>query len=80
MPILVLQGGRDYQVPPTNLSIWRLALAGRPRASFALLPHLNHLFIVGSGRSTPAEYQVPGHVAKTVVMRITRFVKSAGAH
>ncbi len=74
MPVLLLQGGRDYEVPASNLGIWRAALAGRPAASFVLFPTLDHLFIAGSGPSTPAQYQVPGHVAASVIQRITSFV------
>ncbi len=80
MPMLVAHGGRDYQVPPSDLGTWRKALAGRPAATFALFPALDHLLVTGSGPSTPAAYQLPGHVAAIVVERIAAFVSATHTH
>ncbi len=66
-PLLVLQGGRDCQVTLDDFRGWKGALAVRTGVEFKLYPGLNHLFIKGEGKSTPAEYEVPGHVARTVV-------------
>ena len=44
-----------------------------PRAddvTFRTYPALNHLFIAGTGKSLPAEYQTPGHVAEDVIRDI----------
>ena len=70
VPVLVLQGGRDYQVTSKDLEGWRAALGGDPRATIRLFPALNHLFVAGEGTSTPAEYEKPGHVAPEVVEAI----------
>ncbi len=67
LPVLVLQGGRDYQVTSKDLEGWRAALGTDPRATIRLFPALNHLFVAGEGPSTPAEYERPGHVAPEVV-------------
>lgn len=72
--ILVLQGGRDYQVVPAEFERWKAALAGRPRARCVLFPSLNHLFIVGTGRSLPSEYATPGHVFAEVITEIEQWV------
>ena len=46
MPLLVLQGERDYQVSPTkDFPGWQTALAGKANATLKLYPGLNHLFI-----------------------------------
>jgi hypothetical protein len=37
-------------------------------------PALNHLFIAGEGKSLPAEYGKPGHVAPEVIDDIAKFV------
>ncbi|HEX9107802.1 MAG TPA: alpha/beta fold hydrolase, partial [Longimicrobiales bacterium] len=76
-PLLILQGGRDYQVPPRELGIWRGELAGRPHTDFHEFPALNHLFMAGSGPSSPAEYQVPGHVDAAVVDEIASWILGA---
>jgi dienelactone hydrolase len=75
VPILVLQGARDYQVTRADYDGWARALAGRPRARLKLYPALNHLFEAGQGPSLPAEYLRPGqHVDAEVVADIAAFV------
>src|SRR5262249_48835297 len=53
---LVLQGERDYQVTMTDFQRWKAALGTKPNVVFKTYPQLNHLFIAGTGKSTPAEY------------------------
>ena len=68
IPLYVLQGGRDYQVTPGgDFERWKDALGDRENVSFELYDRLNHLFMPGSGRPTPAEYTQPGNVARVVV-------------
>lgn len=62
---------------PAGLNIWRSALAGRPNTSFVLIPDLNHFLIPGSGPSTPAEYDVAGHVDASVIAHVANFVSEA---
>jgi uncharacterized protein len=73
-PMLILQGGRDYQVPPSDLETWRQALGSRRDVTFKLYPKLNHLFIAGEGKSTPAEYERAGHVAEAVISDISNWI------
>ena len=44
VPVLVLQGGRDYQVTTEDYELWLSALGGHAGADFKLYPDLNHLF------------------------------------
>jgi uncharacterized protein len=74
LPMLLLQGERDYQVRPAELQRWRQILRGQPDASFKLYPALDHRFISGEGISTPADYRRPGHVAPEVIDDITRWI------
>ena len=54
-PMLILQGGRDYQVTvASDLGRWRTGLAGRPEADIRVYEADNHLFFPGTGPSTPA--------------------------
>jgi dienelactone hydrolase len=78
VPMLILQGGRDYQVREADLDGWRTALAGRPNVTIKVYPALNHLFIAGEGPSSPAEYAVAGHVDPTVVRDIAAFILQPG--
>ncbi len=75
--MLVLQGGRDYQVTTANFERWQTALADRTDVETKLYPSLNHLFMEGSGKSTPEEYQRPGHVANQVIEDIARWLTAA---
>jgi uncharacterized protein len=73
-PLLVLQGERDYQVTMADFEIWREATKGRPATTLRSFPSLNHVFVPGSGPSTPAEYERPGFVSAEVVETIARWL------
>jgi dienelactone hydrolase len=75
LPMLVLQGERDYQVTMDEFARWKAALSGRPNVSFHSYPALNHLFIAGTGKSVPAEYDQPSHVAEQVVADIAAWIR-----
>jgi len=74
-PLLILQGGRDYQVTTTAFERWKTALKDRENVTFKLYPDLNHLFIAGKGKSTPSEYQRLGHIAVDVITDVAEWVK-----
>jgi len=76
IPMLILQGERDYQVTMEDFQGWKEGLAGREKVHFKVYPQLNHLFISGSGKSTPAEYNKPGNVAQIVIEDIAEWIKS----
>jgi hypothetical protein len=75
--MLILQGGRDYQVTTADFELWRKELATCDRATLRLYPKLNHLFIAGEGRSTPAEYGQQGRVDQEVIDDIAAWVLKA---
>ncbi|MEU4197923.1 hypothetical protein AB0E69_38925 [Kribbella sp. NPDC026611] len=74
-PILVLQGGRDYQVTVADdLVRWRAGLAGRPDVTIRVFDADDHLFFRGGGPSTPAGYEARQHVDPAVVAAIARWL------
>ena len=74
-PMLILQGGRDYQVTTEDLENWKKALGGRKDVEFHLYPKLNHMFFEGEGIITPLEYmQKHGSVAPYVIDDITAWI------
>ena len=75
MPMLILQGERDYQVTKLDYDRWTKALRGKKGVSFKTYPKLNHLFIAGEGKSLPAEYEKTGHVVDEVIDDIVRWIK-----
>jgi dienelactone hydrolase len=74
LPMLILQGERDFQVKMTDFGLWKSGLAARKDIVFHSYPALNHLFVAGEGKSTEAEYRKPGHVAPEVVDEIAKWL------
>lgn len=76
MPMLILQGGRDYQVKRVDFDGWQAALSGNANATLKFYPDLNHLFMEGEGMAVPAEYNQPGTVSAEVISDITNWILS----
>ncbi|HPC77851.1 MAG TPA: dienelactone hydrolase family protein, partial [bacterium] len=75
LPILVLQGDRDYQVTVDDFKLWQEELKDKPNVTFKLYKGLNHLFIYGEGKSTTEEYYRPGNVSQEVIEDIANWIK-----
>ena len=75
MPLLVLQGERDYQVTMQDFKNWQDALSGQANVTLKSYPGLNHLFIYGDAKSVPAEYQIPGNVASEVIQDVVSWIQ-----
>ena len=73
-PMLILQGERDYQVTMEDFRAWKEALSSRKDVVLKSYPKCNHLFVEGQGKSTPAEYQKPGHVAEEAIKEIADWI------
>ena len=73
-PLLVLQGERDYQVTMRDFEGWKKGLAGKKNASLRSYPGLNHMFVRGTGPSTPHDYDVAAHVDEAVVTDIATWI------
>jgi dienelactone hydrolase len=76
VPLLILQGERDYQVSMVDFAGWKAALGGRKDVELKSYPALNHLFVEGSGKSTPSEYMQPRHVAAEAIRDIAKWVNA----
>ena len=75
IPMLFLQGERDYQVTSTDYSLWQKAIGARSNVSMKQYPKLNHLFTEGEGASTPAEYNEEKHIPDYVLDDIAAFIR-----
>ncbi|MQY28282.1 alpha/beta hydrolase [Nocardia aurantia] len=74
-PILIVQGGRDYQVTVTDdLPRWQTGLAQHPGTTFRIHDALDHMLFFGTGPSTPADYQRPHHVDESVITDIADWI------
>jgi len=74
IPIFIAQGGRDYQVTPSNFQAWSDALANNRNVTLRIYPDLDHLFMHGTGASKPADYARPDHVSAEVVESIATWI------
>lgn len=74
-PILVLQGERDYQVTMTDFNLWNQELSSSSKNQFISYPQLNHMFVKGTGKSTPSEYEKQANVEEKVILDITTWIK-----
>ena len=72
IPVLVLQGDKDYQVrKDLDFDVLK-AKAGTAggRITYRSFPKLNHLFMPVEHESTGAEYGLPGHVDPAVIAAV----------
>lgn len=75
MPMLIIHGGRDYQVAMKDYELWQAGLKARDNVTFRLFEDLNHLFVQGEGPSKPDEYQQPGHVDERIIAAVADWIQ-----
>jgi alpha-beta hydrolase superfamily lysophospholipase len=75
IPMLFLQGGRDFQVTKVDFDMWKAGLGSAKNVEFHNYPTLNHLFISGDGPSSLAEYMKGGNVSGAVIDDAAAFVE-----
>jgi dienelactone hydrolase len=74
IPIFIVQGGRDYQVTPSNFQAWSDALSNNRNVTLRTYPDQDHLFMHGTGASKPSDYARPDHVSAEVVKSIATWI------
>lgn len=74
LPMLLLQGGRDFQVVDTDWQLWQRGLARQRQVSFKYYPPLNHLGIAGEGPGSLQEYSRPGHVLPALIDDVAAWI------
>jgi len=74
IPMLLLQGERDFQVTLEDFALWKTGLAGAKNITFQTYPALNHLFIAGAGPPSPLEYRKAGNVAPAVIEDVSAWI------
>ena len=73
IPMLILQGERDYQVPMADFDAWKKALDAKKNATLEYFPNLNHMLFAGTGAPSPEEYHQPGHMDAAVIAAIVNW-------
>lgn len=59
LPVFILAGGRDYQVPPDQFEAYRAALEGQDNVAFYFDETLNHYLCSVPAPATSAQYLQP---------------------
>jgi len=72
--ILIIQGGRDFQVPDEEFEIWKRELAGRPNITLERLEALDHSMVAGEGPSSLEHYKHPGHVDSRLIELVAEWI------
>ena len=73
-PMFIAQGGRDYQVTEKDFTLWKNKLKNNKTVVFKLYPDLNHMFIKGSGKPSPKDYEIKGNVDQGFLNDLVQFV------
>ncbi|NLN06396.1 MAG: alpha/beta fold hydrolase [Firmicutes bacterium] len=76
LPLLILQGERDYQVTMEDFALWQEYLAGSGNVTFKSYAGLNHLFQAGEGNSLPAEYEEAKNIDAAVIHDIADWIRA----
>lgn len=74
VPILVLQGERDYQVTMADFELWKKSLVNNNNVSFKSFKGLNHLFCYGESVSYPEEYFQACPLSMDVILEINAWI------
>lgn len=77
-PVLILQGGKDFQVlAKRDYRKFKKLLAGRENTQYKLYPELNHVFVKGIYNDilkASKEYSVEQHIGEDVIGDIADFI------
>lgn len=74
-PLLIAQGGRDYQVlADKDFKIWQDTFGKVPNVTLKLFPNLNHLMHSGDKPSTPEEYFQPANVDNEFITTLSQWI------
>ncbi len=74
LPILVLQGEKDFQVTMDDFALWKKGLRKHKNAMLKSYPGLNHLMMPSRDIPGPGEYETAGHVSEAVIDDIAAFI------
>lgn len=75
-PLLLLHGGRDFQVTAIDWRMWNESLEGQQEVQLREYSALNHLGIAGDGPASPQEYMQPGNVDPVMISDLARWLKA----
>ncbi|MGZ3883024.1 MAG: alpha/beta hydrolase family protein [Bacteroidia bacterium] len=75
LPILLLQGGRDYNVTVKDYDIWINVMKDKANFSSKLYPELDHMYFTGKGKAKPADAARSSHVSEAVIKDMAEWIR-----
>ncbi len=78
-PVLILNGGRDYQVPDREFELYKNNFSDKKNITFILVKDINHALVAGKEKPGRAEYAKKAHVDKETLTKLTNWIFSNSA-
>jgi uncharacterized protein len=75
VPILVVQGGKDFQTPAGEFDLWKNALAQHPDTRYLLCEKCYHQLIETDADPSPRNFTEAGHVSLAVIRELASWAK-----
>ncbi|MCP1143175.1 serine aminopeptidase domain-containing protein [Lysinibacillus endophyticus] len=77
VPLFVVQGGKDFQVPASHLELWKEALKERDNVSYKFYTNMHHFLAENpNATGTTADYLAPANTSKQLISDIGQWVKT----
>ncbi|NAW50483.1 prolyl oligopeptidase family serine peptidase [Elizabethkingia argentiflava] len=76
IPLMIMQGGKDYQIGKDEYLKFEKLLKNKNNVSLKFYPDLNHLFMKSDGTMSPEEYKIKSIVNDKVLNDIYDFIVS----
>ena len=76
-PLLIVQGGKDWQVPPAKgIEAWQTALDGQLAADYLLYPNMNHMLFNMEGEPVgdTSDYQAGSVASQALIADIAAWI------
>lgn len=75
VPLFIMQGEKDLQVPSSQLKNWGEALSERENVTYKLYPNLTHLLVDYEGEPNFSEYAIPANVPEAFIGDVANWIK-----
>lgn len=75
VPVLVLQGMKDFEMPPSSLDAWIAAVGPRRNLTVKRYPTLTHAFTESLGVPGPNDYSKDQTVSAQVILDIAEWIR-----
>jgi len=75
IPIFIVQGGKDFQIPMKDYEQWKTDLGGKSNVRFHFCENCFHLFLPINGAMSPENYKKEGYVDFDLIQELAKWCK-----